>query len=228
MASRGKNYRDVLTKVEHKPYALPDAIKKAKEVSYSTFPASIELHFAMVLPKDKEAKSIKGSLSLPHPIKTEEVHIIVFCEKDDIDAAKNAGAIEAGLDDLIKKVQDGWSDFDVALAKPSVMGQIAVLGKQLGPKGLMPNPKTGTLTTDIVQSIGEFKKGKTKFASDAGGVVHIVVGKADVDNEKIAENINAALTAIADTLNKPLPTLVKSITLSPTMGPSVNVDSETL
>ena len=107
-------------KFEDKVYPLEEAIKLAKENSYSSFPGSIDLHFAMNLPKDKEAKSIKGSLSLPHPVDTKESRIVVFCEKDDVEKAKKAGAVEAGLDDLVKKIQDGWMDFDVALATPSV------------------------------------------------------------------------------------------------------------
>lgn len=211
-----KDYKD-------KEYNLDEAIKKAKETSYTKFPGSIELHFAMTLPKDKEAKSIKGSFALPHPVKTEEVKVIVFCEKDQVENAKKADAVEAGLEDLIKKIQDGWMDFDIALAVPSVMPKIAVLGRQLGPKGLMPNPKTGTLVEDITKAIGEFKKGKTKFACDEGGVVHLVVGKVDTDDKKIEENIGSAIKEIAAVIGKAPSALVKSVALSATMGAGVKV-----
>jgi len=226
MATRGKKYREMKKGFEDKPYPVAEAIKKAKSTSYSSFPGSIELHFAMTLPKDKEAKSIKGSLSLPHPVTVKEMKIIVFCEKDMAEAAKKAGAIEAGLDDLIKKIREGWIDFDIALATPTVMGQIAVLGKELGPKGLMPNPKTGTLVEDVEKAIAAFKKGKTKFTCDGGGVVHVVVGKVDTEDEKVLENIRCALTTISDVIGKPFDILVKSVVLSPTMGSGVKVDVE--
>lgn len=224
MAGRGKKYRAAVKNFENKPYPLSEAITKAKGLSYSKFPASIELHYAMVLPKDKDPKSLKGSVSLPHPTESKESRIIVFCEQDKAEEAKTAGAVEAGLDDLIKKIQGGWMDFDVALATPDVMGKIAVLGKQLGPRGLMPNPKTGTLTTDIKKSIAEFKKGKTKFASDTTGVVHVVVGTVDTADKDIEENIKAVLNEVSSVVGKPIPSLTKSVTLSATMGAGVTVD----
>lgn len=223
MTKRGKKYKQMIKDYKDQEYNLDEAIKKAKETSYTKFPGSIELHFAMTLPKDKEAKSIKGSFALPHPVKTEDVKIIVFCEKDQVEKAKKADAVEAGLDDLIKKIQDGWMDFDIALAVPSVMPKIAVLGRQLGPKGLMPNPKTGTLVEDVAKAIGEFKKGKTKFACDEGGVVHLVVGKVDTDDKKIQENIATAIKEIATVIGKSPSALVKSVALSATMGAGVKV-----
>lgn len=223
MIKRGKKYKAMIKDYKDKEYTLDEAIKKAKETSYTKFPGSIELHFAMTLPKDKEAKSVKGSYSLPHPIKKAEVKIIVFCEKDQAEKAKKSGAVEAGLDALIKKVQDGWMDFDVALAVPEVMPKIAILGKQLGPKGLMPNPKTGTLTDDIEKTIAEFQKGKTKFACDEGGVVHTVVGKVDTDDKKIRENIMLTIKEVSAVIGKTPATLVKSVTLSATMGAGVRV-----
>jgi len=228
MTKRGKKYKKMIKDFKDKTYTLDEAIKKAKETSYTKFPGSIELHFAMTLPKDKEAKSIKGSFALPHPVKTEEVKIIVFCEKDQAEKAKKSGAIEAGLDDLIKKIQDGWMDFDIALAIPSVMPKIAVLGKQIGPKGLMPNPKTGTLVEDVEKAIKEFQKGKTKFACDEGGVVHLVVGKVDIDDKEIRKNISTAIKEIAAVIGKTPDSLVKSIALSATMGAGVHVDTEFL
>ena len=226
MAHHGKKYQAMAKTFEDKLYPLPEAIKKAKATSFSKFPGSIELHIVITLPKDKEPKSVKGSLSLPHPVSVRETRIIVFCEKDKVESATKAGAIEAGLEDLVKKVKGGWMEFDVALASPSVMPQIAVLGKELGPKGLMPNPKTGTLTDDFEKAIGEFKKGKTKWSCDESGGVHVVVGKVDTDDEKIIENIKVALQTIADTIGKPKELLVKAVTLSPTMGAGVRVEIE--
>ena len=226
MAHHGKKYKAMAKTFEDKLYPLPEAIKKAKDTSFSKFPGSIELHIGITLPKDKEPKSVKGSLSLPHPVSVKETRIIVFCDKDKVESATKAGAIEAGLEDLVKKVKGGWMEFDVALASPSVMPQIAILGKELGPKGLMPNPKTGTLTDDFEKAIGEFKKGKTKWSCDESGGVHVVIGKVDTDDEKIIENIKTALQTIADTIGKPKELLVKAITLSPTMGAGVRVEIE--
>ncbi|MEA3357088.1 MAG: 50S ribosomal protein L1 [Patescibacteria group bacterium] len=205
---------------------LDEAIKLTKKASTSKFPGSIDLHLAINLPKDKEAKSTKGSISLPHPVKTQESKIIVFCTKEDEAKAKRAGAVEAGLEKLIKKVQEGWMEFDVAIATPTVMAQIAVLGKQLGPKGLMPNPKTGTLTKDVKKTVAEFQKGKTKWACDEGAVVHISVGKVDSDDKLINENVLFVVKKVAEVVGKPIEGLLKSVHLSPTMGASTQVDLE--
>ncbi len=228
MAHRGKKYTSAVKNVDDKKYPLIEAIKKAKATSYSSFPGSVELHISMTLPKDKEAKSVKGSLTLPHPVSVKETKIIVFCEKEKIDSAKSAGAVEAGLEDLVKKIKGGWMDFDVALASPSVMAQIAVLGKELGPKGLMPNPKTGTLVEDFEKAIGEFKKGKAKWACDESGGVHTVVGKVDTADEKIVENVKTVLTTVSDTVGKPMAILLKTAAVSVTMGAGVKVETEGL
>lgn len=228
MTHRSKKYKAAINGYEDKKYPLAEAIKKAKQTSYSKFPGSIELHFSLTLPKDKEAKSIKGSLTLPYPVSVKETRIIVFCEKDKAESAKKAGAIEAGLEDLVKKVKDGWMAFDVALASPTVMAQIAILGKELGPKGLMPNPKTGTLTDDFDQAIQEFKKGKTKWTCDESGGVHVAVGKIDTDDEKIIANVKTTLQVVAGTIGKSLDQLLKTVTLSPTMGVGVKVETEGL
>ena len=196
MAKRGKKYREMKKKLEDREYSLDEAIKTVNDSSYSSFPGTLELHLSVNLPKDKEAKSVKGSLSLPHTVSVKESKIIVFCEEDMAGTAKKAGAVEAGLEDLMNKIKDGWSDFDIALATPSVMGQIAVLGKELGPKGLMPNPKTGTLVDDVKKGVEEFKKGKTKFACDDGGTVHVAVGKVDSDDKEIVENVKYVLQAV--------------------------------
>ncbi len=230
MAKRGKKYQDMIKKFEDKPYPLSEAIEKAKETSYSSFPGSISLHYAMKLPKDTDPKSVKGTLVLPNPVKSEEKKIIVFCEQDYEEAAKKAGATEAGLEDLVKKVQEGFSDFDVAIATPSVMSQIAVLGRYLGPQGLMPNPKTGTLVEGdkIADAIDEFQKGKSRFVADDSGVVHILVGTTEMDNEKIEQNINKAIDVVSDTVSKPTKQLTKSLAVSATMGAGVKVSKDFL
>jgi len=228
MAKRGKKYNEKFAKIEKTLYPLEGAIKKVKVNSYTKFDGSIDLHLSLALPSDKDPKSIKGSLTFPNTVKKEELKVIVFCEKESAEKAKKAGAVDAGLEDLIKKIQGGWMDFDVAIAVPSVMAQIAILGKDLGPKGLMPNPKTGTLTEDFEKALGEFKKGKTKFSCDEGGVVHVSVGKTKMDDKKIAENIVYATKQIATVIGKPVSSLVKSASLAPTMGPSARVKTEEL
>lgn len=224
MPKRGRKYKEMKKSFDDREYSLEEGIAAAKKTSYSKFPGSIEIHIAMTLPKDKEAKSIKGSLSLPHPVAVKESRIVVFCEKDDEEKAKKAGAVEAGLEDLMKKIQGGWMEFDVALATPAVMGQIAGLGKELGPKGLMPNPKTGTLVEDVAKGIAEFKKGKTQFACDETGVVHLSVGKADTDDKKIEENARFVVQAVSDIVGKPPEQFLKSVTLSATMGAGVRIE----
>lgn len=219
----GKKYKKMIEDFEDKEYSVKEAIKKAKSTSYSKFPGSLDLHVAIYIPKEKEAKSIKGSFSMPHTIKTEEVRVAVFCEASDVEKAKKAGAVEAGLEDLIKKIQGGWTDFDVILAVPSVMAKIAVLGKELGPKGLMPNPKTGTLVEDVEAGIKDFQKGKTKYACDEGGAIHVTVGKVDTEDEKVEENIMATIKSISEGIGKSTDTLLKSVHLSPTMGAGVRI-----
>lgn len=228
MPKRGKKYEEKNKQIEKTLYSLPEAIIKAKQGSYTKFEGSVDLHLSLNLPSDKEPKSIKGTLSLPNTVKKKDLKAIVFCEKENTKKAKDAGAVEAGLEDLIKKIQDGWSDFDIAIAVPSVMSKIAVLGKDLGPKGLMPNPKTGTLREDFEKALGEFKKGKTKWACDESRSVHIPVGKTKMDDKKIQKNILYSVKQIAQTIGRPINTLVKGASLAPTMGPSAKIKIEEL
>lgn len=221
MARRGKKYRKIVEKKEHKVYNLNEAIQQVKKLSYSSFPATIELHAALKLTKDLEPKSIKGTVSLPHS-ESKDVKIAVFTTPADEKKAKEAGGDLVGTEDIMKEVKEGKINFDVAIATPEVMPQIAQLGKELGPKGLMPNPKTGTVTNDIKQAIEEYKKGKTNFAADAKGVVHMAVGKIDLEDEKIEENIKEALQAIVSAVNgKEAHQTIRKTHLAPTMGPSV-------
>ena len=226
MGSRGKKYKKIAEKKEVKVYSLKEAIQKAKQYSYSSFKGTIELHAALKLTKDLEPKSIKGSVSLPH-LESKEVKIAVFTTPADEKKAKEAGADMVGTEDIIKEVKEGKINFDVAIATPEVMPQIAQLGKELGPKGLMPNPKTGTVTNDIKHAINEYKKGKTNFAADNQGVIHMAVGKIDLEDEKIQENVKEALQAIASTVgNKEINQIIRKTHLAPTMGPSVQFKLE--
>jgi large subunit ribosomal protein L1 len=138
---------------------------------------------------------VRGSLSLPHGVGKQK-KVIAFCDDSEVEAAKKAGAIEAGTDELVKKIMDGWMDFDVAIASPKVMGKVGKLGRVLGPQGKMPSPKNGTVTDDVATAVAEFTAGKIEFRNDAGGNVHAVVGKQSFDKQKLVENIEAFVTHI--------------------------------
>ena len=221
---RGKNYKKLTKNLDRTvSYSLKDGVKKAKELSYSKFVGSLEIHVDLKLPKDKDPKSLKGGVSLPHATSTKDVKVAVFCTPEKEDEAKKAGADFVGMEAIMKDVKDGKIEFDVAIATPSVMPKIAVLGKELGPKGLMPNPKNGTVTDDIAEAVSEYKKGKQTFACDPSGVVHMSVGKIDLEDEKLIENVHVAVQAIADIVGKTPGLAIERMHLAPTMGPSVKV-----
>ena len=228
MAKRGKKYVDITKKKVVKEYSLVDAIKEVKKLSYSKFEGTMELHVAVTLPKDKDAKAIKGSISLPNASAKKAVRVAVFTNEAMFKKAKAAGADLVGLEDLIKEVQSGKINFDIAIATGDVMAKMAVLGKELGPKGLMPNPKTGTVVSDntLEDTIASYKKGKQTFAADAQGGVHMNVGKLSLDDAKLIENIHAAVGAIEEVIGKPYNIVFRKVTLSPTMGLSVKVKYE--
>jgi len=166
---------------------------------------------------------VRGSLSLPHGVGKQK-KVIAFCDDSQVEAARNAGAIEAGTDDLVKKVMDGWTDFDVAIASPKVMGKVGKLGRVLGPQGKMPSPKNGTVTDDVATAVAEFKAGKIEFRNDAGGNVHAVVGKQSFEKKKLVENVEAFVNHIKRV--KPSSakgTFIKKACLSATMSPAVEV-----
>ena len=204
-------------------YSVADGVKKAKSLSYSNFTGTLELHVDIKLPKDRDAKSIKGAVSLPNSNTTKTVRIAVFATPDKDEAAKAAGADLVGMEQLMKDVKAGKIEFDVAIATPAVMPKIAVLGKELGPKGLMPNPKNGTVTDDVAGAVSEYKKGKQTFACDDSGVIHMNVGKLDLEDAKLIENINVAVSAIEDVMGKPIEQILQKMHFAPTMGASVKI-----
>jgi large subunit ribosomal protein L1 len=166
---------------------------------------------------------VRGSISLPHGVGKQK-KVIAFCDESDAEAARKAGAIEVGVEDLVKKITEGWADFDVAIASPKVMGKVGKLGRILGPQGKMPSPKNGTVTDDVPTAVAEFKAGKIEFRNDAGGNVHAVVGKQSFEKQKLIDNVEAFISHIKRV--KPTSakgSYIKKICLSATMSPSVQV-----
>ncbi len=229
---RGKKYKKAAQKLEkkHDSYELGKAVEIAKSVAYTSFPSSITAHINIKLPKDKDAKSVKGAISLPNPVKQKEQVIYVFTSEENAEKALKAGATKAGLDDLVKEVKKGEINFDIAIATTDVMPKIAVLGRELGPKGLMPSPKNGTVISpeEIEESVKEYNAGKMTFASDETGVIHMLVGTVEMEDEKIVENVKASTKKIIETVGITKVGTVKGVHLSPTMGVGVKVDVSSL
>ena len=218
----GQKYRQALTKYEPaKLYDLPQACQVVKDIKFANFDETVEAHVNLRLTK---SQTMRDTLVFPHQFKGEK-KVLVFCKEDRIKEALDAGAAYAGADEYIEKVKGGWLDFDVAVATPDMMKDVGRLGMVLGRKGLMPNPKTGTVTADIAQAIAELKKGRTEFRADKTGVVHIAVGKVSMDTDKIVENVQALLAEI----NRKKPAdaksgFVQSVSVNSTMGPGVWVN----
>ena len=223
---RGKKYLKSTKGLDREmTYSIADGVKKAKSLSYSNFTGTLELHVDIKLPKDRDAKSIKGAVSLPNSNTTKTVRIAVFATPDKDEAAKAAGADLVGMEQLMKDVKAGKIEFDVAIATPAVMPKIAVLGKELGPKGLMPNPKSGTVTMDVAKALEEIKAGKVEYRLDKTNIVHTPIGKVSFGPEKLKDNFTALLEAVVKA--KPAAAkgqYLKSVTVASTMGPGVKIN----
>ncbi len=218
----GKNYRNAVTKYDSaKHYDLSKAVELVKELKYAKFDETVEVHISLTLGK---GQSVRDTLVLPHQFRGEK-KVLVFCTEDRVKEALEAGAAYAGSTQYIEKIKNGWLDFDVAVATPDMMKDVGRLGMVLGRRGLMPNPKTGTVTGNIKSAINELKKGRMEFRADKGGVVHLPVGKISMPTEKIAENIQALLN---ETMRKKpadaKSDYIRSVSVSSTMGPGVWVD----
>nr|WP_314779510.1 50S ribosomal protein L1 [uncultured Treponema sp.] len=218
----GKNYKNALAKYDSAAsYELPKAVDIVKELKYAKFDETVEVHVSLTLGK---GQSVRDTLVLPHQFRGEK-KVLVFCTDDRVKEALDAGAAYAGSTEYIEKVKGGWLDFDIAVATPDMMKDVGRLGMVLGRRGLMPNPKTGTVTTDISSAINELKKGRVEFRADKGGVVHLPVGKISMDSSKIAENIQALIN---ETMRKKPADAkgdyIRSVSISSTMGPGVWVD----
>ena len=224
MRLRSKRYKNESQNTSTDALSLQEAVDKVKSFKSVKFDQSVECVLHLGIDSKQADQLVRGSISLPHGIGKQK-KVIAFCEDTEAETAKKAGAIEAGADELIKKVNDGWLDFDVAIASPKVMGKVGKLGRVLGPQGKMPSPKNGTVTNDIVTAIAEFAAGKVEFRNDSGGNVHVVVGKQSFDANKLIDNIEAFVSHIKKV--KPVAakgTYIKKMCISATMSPGVIVN----
>ncbi len=225
MAKRGKKYRAAAESYEKlKPYPLREALELVKKMAYANFDESVEVAVRLNVDPRHADQMVRGTVVLPHGT-GKDVKVLVFAKGEQEKEAIEAGADYVGAEDLIEKIKGGWFDFDVAVATPEMMPQVGRLGKLLGPRGLMPNPKTGTVTNDVAKAVRELKAGKIQYKVDRGGNVHAIVGKVSFDVDKLEENTRALLASII----KARPAAVKgqyikNITVSSTMGPGVRVD----
>jgi large subunit ribosomal protein L1 len=224
-----KKRKVVDTKVDKtKSYSLKEASSLVKEVNTTKFDASVDLHIRLGVDPKKADQAIRGTVSLPHGTgKTKRV--LVLCPPDKEADARAAGADHVGLDEFVQKIEGGWVDVDVIIATPSVMPKIGKLGKILGPRNLMPNPKTGTVTNDVAAAVNEVKGGKIAFKVDKAGIIHASIGRVSFSPEKIAENSNELINAIVKA--KPSSskgTYLKSIFMASSMSPAIAVDTKSL
>jgi large subunit ribosomal protein L1 len=223
MRFRSKRYKKESQEAGKEPTGLAEAMEKVKSFKSAKFDQTIECVLHLGIDPKQADQLIRGSVSLPHGIGKQK-RVIAFCEDTQAEAAREAGAVEAGSDDLVKRISDGWMDFDVAVASPKVMGKVGKLGRLLGPQGKMPSPKNGTVTADLVTAVSEFAAGKVEFKNDAGGNVHVVVGKQSFETQKLVDNIEAFVSHIKRI--KPAAakgTYIKRMCVSATMSPSMTV-----
>jgi large subunit ribosomal protein L1 len=223
MKAKSKRYTKEAQQVRKEAISLDAAVEKIKSFKGVKFDQTVECVLVLGIDPKQADQLVRGSLSLPHGVGKQK-KVIAFCDDTQVEAAKKAGAIEAGTDELVKKITDGWMDFDVAIASPRVMGKVGKLGRVLGPQGKMPSPKNGTVTDDVVTAVAEFTAGKIEYRNDAGGNVHAVVGKQSFDKQKLVENIEAFVSHIKKV--KPATskgTYIKKACLAATMSPGVMV-----
>ncbi|MGY8952525.1 MAG: 50S ribosomal protein L1 [Flavobacteriales bacterium] len=220
-----KKQKDAISKIDRdRAYSLSDASKLVKDVSSTNFDASVDIAVRLGVDPRKANQMVRGIVTLPHGT-GKDVKVLVLCTPDKEQEAKDAGADYVGLDEYVDKIKGGWTDVDVIVTMPSCMGKVGALGRILGPRGLMPNPKTGTVTMDISKAVSDVKAGKIDFKVDKFGIIHAAFGKMSFDSEKLFENANELLQTIVKL--KPVASkgiYVKSIFISSTMSPSIQVD----
>jgi large subunit ribosomal protein L1 len=223
MPKQSKRFRALLEKVPAGPVSLDEAVSKLKEFANTKFDQTVEIHMRLGIDPKQADQIIRGSIVLPHGIgKTQRV--VVFAKGDLAQAAEEAGADEVGQEDLAKKIKDGWVDFDACIAAPDMMGVVGPLGKVLGPRGLMPSPRAGTVTPDVAKVVREYKAGKVEFRNDSGGNVHAVVGRISFEPQKLGENIEAFLKHINGMKPATMKGIyVRNIVIAGTMSPGIGV-----
>jgi large subunit ribosomal protein L1 len=226
MAKKGKKYEEAIKLVDRTAvYAVNEAVELVKKTSTVKFDATVEVAFRLGVDPKKADQQIRGAVVLPHG--TGKVQrVLVFAKGEKVKEAEAAGADFVGDADYINKIQQGWFDFDVIVATPDMMAEVGKLGRVLGPKGLMPNPKTGTVTFDVTKAVNEIKAGKVEYRVDKAGNIHVPIGKVSFENEKLVENF----TTIFETMVKVKPaaakgTYMKNVAITSTMGPGIKVDT---
>lgn len=225
MAKRGKKFTEAIKLVDNtKVYDIKEAVDLAKKTSTVNFDATVEVAFRLGIDTRKNDQQIRGAVVLPNGTgKTQRV--LVFAKGEKLKEAEAAGADYAGDVEYINKIQQGWFEFDVIVATPDMMGEVGKIGRVLGPKGLMPNPRTGTVTFDVTKAIEEIKAGKVEYRADKAGIIHAPIGKVSFDNDKLEENF----ATVFETIQKAKPaaakgTYMKSVTITTTMGPGIKID----
>jgi len=224
MKQYSKRFRAVAKNIQPKNYTIIDAVDLVKQSASAKFSEAVDIAVRLGLDPKKADQALRGTVALPHGI-GKEVRVLVIAKPPKDEEAKAAGADHVGYKDYLEKIQQGWADIDVIIATPDVMGDLGKLGKILGPRGLMPNPKSGTVTMDVAKAVKEVKAGKIEFRVEKAGIVHATVGKAAFEKEKLVENIHSFLNTIMRL--KPATAkgqYVKSIAISTTMGPGVHID----
>jgi large subunit ribosomal protein L1 len=225
MARHGRKYREAAALVEsQRRYPLGEAAELLPRLSTAKFDATVEAHLRLGVDPRHADQLVRGTVVLPHGT-GRTTRVIVFAQGEKAQEALRAGADEVGGEDLVKRIDAGWFEFDVAIATPDMMGTVGRLGKKLGPRGLMPNPKSGTVTFDIERAVGEIKSGRIEFKVDRAGIVHVPVGRASFSPEQLAANV----ATLVDAVNRSKPsgakgTFMRTLTLAPTMGPGVRID----
>jgi large subunit ribosomal protein L1 len=225
MAEHGKRYQDAAKLVDRtRVYSIEEAVALARETSNVKFDASVEAHLRLGVDPRHADQMVRGTVVLPHGT-GKIVRVAVFAQGEKAQEALRAGADEVGSEDLVKKIEAGWLEFDVAIATPDTMGQVGRLGRILGRRGLMPNPKAGTVTFDIERAVKEVKGGRVEFKVDKGAIVHVPVGKASFEAQQLSEN----LAALVDAVNRAKPAgakgqYLRTLSIATTMGPGIRVD----
>ncbi|MBM4138300.1 MAG: 50S ribosomal protein L1 [Nitrospira sp.] len=224
----GKKMKASVGKVEPRVYELREAVEAVKQAAYAKFDESVDLALRLGIDPKRSDQMVRGTTSLPHGT-GKKVRVLVFAKGEKEQEARQAGADFVGADDLMEEIKGGWLDFDCAIATPDLMASVGKLGKQLGPRGLMPNPKTGTVTFEVGKAVAEIRKGRVEFKVEKAGIVQVPVGKVSFDAAKLFDNASAIIESVVKA--KPVSCkgrYLKSVTISSTMGPGVKLDAAAL